>query len=265
MSTLSSRTMEEVSEAMGDTPRWFQLYWSKSPEFTASLLARAEAAGYTAVVVTLDTLQIGWRPRDLGNAYLPFLYGEGLANYWSDPVFLAGLERPPQEDMEKAGQRFAEIFSDTTLTWGNLEFLREHTRLPILLKGIQHPDDARKALDCGVDGLVVSNHGGRQVDGAVGSLDALPGVVEAVGDRATVLFDSGIRQGADLFKAIALGAKAALLGRPYAYGLAVRGEDGVRDVLHNLMAEFDLIMALSGCGSLDDVRTDNLVGASPGS
>ena len=258
LSTASSKTIEEVAEAMQESPRWFQLYWSSSSEFSASLLGRAEAAGYSAIVVTLDTLQMGWRPRDIENAYLPFLYGDGLANYLSDPVFRAGLEKPPEEDPAAAARRFAELFADTSLTWDDLPFLREHTRLPILLKGILHPDDAREAAERGMDGVVVSNHGGRQVDGSIGALDALPAVVEAVGSRIPVLFDSGVRQGADLFKAMALGAKAVLLGRPYAYGLAVRGEDGVRDVLHDLLAETDLTLALAGCGSWDEVGPANL-------
>ena len=259
LSTASSKPMEEVAAAMGDCPRWFQLYWSKSPEFTASLLGRAEAAGYSAIVVTLDTLQLGWRPRDLDNGYLPFLDGDGVGNYFSDPVFCSQLERPPHEDPASAVLHFARIFCDTTLTWESLGFLREHTKLPILLKGIEHPDDARKAMDSGVDGVVVSNHGGRQVDGSIGALDALPGVVEAVDDRIVVLFDSGVRQAADVFKAVALGARACLLGRPYAYGLAARGEDGVRDVLHNLLAELDLTMALAGCGTVTDITPGTLI------
>jgi len=259
LSTCSSKTLEEVSEAMNDRPRWFQLYWSKSPEFTTSLLGRAERAGYSALVVTLDTLQLGWRPRDLDNGYLPFFEGAGLANYFSDPVFCSELDRPPHEDLKSATRHFARIFCDTTLTWDSLRFLREHTKLPILLKGIVHPDDASKAVDHGMDGVIVSNHGGRQVDGSIGALEALHGVVEAVGDTIPVLFDSGIRQGADLFKALALGAKACLLGRPYAYGLAVRGEEGVRDVLHNLLAEFDLTMSLAGCGSIAEITRTTVV------
>jgi len=258
LSTASSKPLEEVAQAAGGTLRWFQLYWSKSREFTASLLGRAERAGYSAIVVTLDTFQLGWRPRDLERAYLPFLLGEGLGNYVTDPVFLGGLARPPRDDIRPAAQRFAEWFCDPTLTWDDLSFLREHTRLPILLKGIEAPDDARRAIDHGMDGIVVSNHGGRQVDGAIGALDALPGVVEVVDCRFPVLFDSGVRCAADVFKAMALGASAVLIGRPYAYGLAVRGEAGVRDVLHDLLAELDLTLALSGCRSFAEVRQDNL-------
>ncbi len=259
LSTVSSKPMESVAEALGETPRWFQLYWGRDRDFTASLLRRAEAAGFSALVVTLDTKLLAWRERDLQGAYLPFLFGDGLANYFSDPVFRAALPAPPEEDPFAAIRRFSETFSDPSLTWLDLAFLREHTRLPILVKGILHPDDARQALDHGVDGIIVSNHGGRQVDGALGALEALAPVAEAVRDRVPVLFDSGIRRGADVFKALALGAKAVLLGRPYVYGLALGGEAGVRDVALNLMADFDLTLALSGCASTDDVCRDLLV------
>jgi isopentenyl diphosphate isomerase/L-lactate dehydrogenase-like FMN-dependent dehydrogenase len=265
LSTVSSRSLEEIAEVMGDAPRWFQLYWSASQDLTASLIGRAEAAGYEALVVTLDTFQLGWRPRDIDNAYLPFLHGEGLANYLSDPVFLSGLDKSPRDDPQAAARRFADLFSDPSLTWEDLGRIRSCTKLPILLKGILHPDDARRALDRGADGVIVSNHGGRQVDGAIGALAALPGIVDAVGDRTTVLFDSGVRQAADVFKAIALGARATLVGRPYAYALASRGEDGVRDLLRNLVAELDLTMALSGCGEHADLTRERLeLGADPG-
>lgn len=261
LSTVSSKPLEEVAAAMGDAPRWFQLYWPRDPELAASFLVRAEAAAFEAVVVTLDTSFLAWRERDIQAAYLPFLYADGLANYLTDPVFRAGLAGPPEEDPREAILRFAQLFSNPSLTWEDLRFLRERTRLPILLKGILHPDDARRAADAGADGVVVSNHGGRQVDGAVGALDALPGVVEAAGERLTVLFDSGVRRGADLFKALALGARAALLGRPYAYGLAVAGEEGVRTVLRNFLADYDLTLALAGCASSAGVGRETLVRA----
>jgi len=257
LSSVSSKTLEEVSAAMAGRPRWFQLYWSRDREFAASLLGRAERAGFSALVVTLDTLQLGWRPRDLDNAYLPFREGQGLANYLADPVFRAGLRGG--DDPRAVVQRFAELFADPSLTWDALPFLREHTRLPILLKGILHPDDARQAVDRGMDGVIVSNHGGRQIDGSIAALEALPGVVEAVGGRVPVLFDSGIRRGADVVKALALGARAVLVGRPYAYGLAVRGEAGVRDVLHNLLAELDLTMSLGGFRSTAALDRDAVV------
>ena len=253
LSTASSTPMEDVGQAMGSVPHWFQLYWPRDPELAQSFLSRAEAAGFGAIVVTLDTWLLAWRPRDLAGAYLPFLKGEGVANYFSDPVFRSRLEKPPEEDLGSAVMQFQQVFSDPTVTWANLAFLRENTKLPILLKGIQHPDDAKRAADEGVDGVVVSNHGGRQVDGAIGSLEALPGIVDAAGDRLAILFDSGIRSGADVFKALALGAKAVLLGRPYMWGLAVAGEQGVRHVIRSFLAELDLTMALSGYSRVDEV------------
>jgi lactate 2-monooxygenase len=246
LSTASSKSLEDVAAASGTTPHWYQLYWGRNPDVTVSMLARAEAAGYTALVVTLDTALLSWRARDLQNAYLPFLLGEGLANYLSDPAFRAALPQPPEANPTEAIRYFISIFSNPTLTWDDLRFLRAHTRLPIILKGILHEDDARTALDNGVDGLIVSNHGGRQVDGAVGALDALPRVVAAVQGAVPVLFDSGIRGGSDMVKALALGARAVLLGRPYIWGLALGGEAGVREVLLNTLADFDLTLALSG-------------------
>lgn len=258
LSTASSNTIEEAAGANGKGPRWFQLYWPREPELAASFIHRAEAAGYSAIVVTLDTWLLAWRPRDLAGAYLPFLRAIGIANYLSDPVFRAGLAAPPEEDMAAAIGRFLGVFSDPSVTWDNLAFLREQTDLPILLKGICHSDDARRALDHGADGVIVSNHGGRQVDGALAALDALPGVVDAIGERAPVLFDSGVRSGADAFKAVALGARAALLGRPYLWGLAVAGEEGVHTVLRQFLAELDLTLALSGRASFAEVDRDAL-------
>jgi isopentenyl diphosphate isomerase/L-lactate dehydrogenase-like FMN-dependent dehydrogenase len=211
--------------------------------------------------VTLDTYHLGWRERDLQLAWFPFLHGQGIANYLSDPVFRAALPVPPEQDPQPAIRRFVEVVTNPSLTWADLAFLRRHTRLPILLKGILHPDDARQALDHGIEGIIVSNHGGRQLDGAIAALDALPAVVEAVGGRTTVLFDSGIRRGADVFKALALGARAVLLGRPYCYGLAVAGEQGVREVVKNLLAEIDLTLGLAGCTSFAEVSRHNLVEA----
>jgi isopentenyl diphosphate isomerase/L-lactate dehydrogenase-like FMN-dependent dehydrogenase len=252
LSTASARNLEEVAQSLGACPRWFQLYWPKDRDFAASLLRRAEQAGYGAIVVTLDTWLLGWRPRDLAGAYLPFLRGEGLANYFSDSVFCAALPKPPQEDIAAAVRHWAEMFSDPSVTWDDLRFLRERTRLPLVLKGILHPDDARRAADLGMDGIIVSNHGGRQVDGAIAALDALPKIAAAAG-ALPVLFDSGIRTGADVVKALALGAQAVLVGRPYVYGLAIGGEAGVRAVLRALLAELDLTLALSGIARLDEL------------
>jgi isopentenyl diphosphate isomerase/L-lactate dehydrogenase-like FMN-dependent dehydrogenase len=259
ISTVSSRSLEEVAKAMGDAPRWFQLYWARHPEITASLLGRAEKAGYGAVVVTLDTTMLAWRPRDLDHAYLPFLYADGLANYYTDPAFCAELKCKPEENRTAAVTLWRNIFSNTRLTWEDLAWLRAHTRLPILLKGILRGEDAARALDSGVDGIIVSNHGGRQVDGATASLEALPGVLEAVGGKVPVLMDSGIRRGADALKALALGARAVLLGRLYMWGLAIAGEDGVREVVENFIADFDLTMALSGYTRVSELSPDALV------
>jgi isopentenyl diphosphate isomerase/L-lactate dehydrogenase-like FMN-dependent dehydrogenase len=244
LSTVSSTPLEAVAQTMGEVPHWFQLYWPRDPDLAASLVARAERAGYGAVVVTLDTYLLGWRERDLQLGWLPFLHGLGLANYVSDPAFRATLAAPPEQDPAAAVRRFFEVVTHPGLAWADLTFLRRHTRLPLILKGILHPDDARKAVDHGAAAVIVSNHGGRQLDGAVAALDALPGVVEAVGGRAEVLFDSCIRRGADVFKAVALGARAVLLGRPYCYGLAAGGEEGVRTVLRNLMADLELTLGV---------------------
>lgn len=257
LSTAASRSIEEVAQAAGSAGsgvRWFQLYWGKNPELTASMLQRAERAGYKALVVTLDTSMLAWRERDLQHAYLPFILGQGLSNYFSDPVFRALLAQPPEQNPAAAIQLWSGLFSNTALTWSDISFLRKHTSLPIILKGILHADDAAHALDAGVDGLIVSNHGGRQVDGAIATLDALPAIVREVNGRIPVLIDGGIRRGSDVFKALALGARAVLLGRLYTWGLAVAGEQGVRDVVLNLLADLDLTLALSGhtsCRSLD--------------
>jgi lactate 2-monooxygenase len=219
------------------------------PELAESLVRRADAAGYRAIVLTVDTWSLGWRPRDLALAHLPFLQRKGIANYLSDPVFQARLGGPPEESeqaMQKAVQVWMELFGNPALSWSDLSLLREWTRLPVLVKGICHPDDARAALDHGVDGLVVSNHGGRQVDGSRATLDCLPGVVAAVGGRAQVLLDSGIRCGADVLIALALGAQAVLLGRPWVYGMGLAGQRGVEHVLRVVLADVDLTLALAG-------------------
>lgn len=288
-SNQASRPMEACADAMGEAPRWFQLYSSTSNELVESFVGRAEACGCDAIVVTLDTTMLGWRSRDLDLAYLPFIRGKGIAQYTSDPVFQRLLdEAPPPErgrvniaalttllELTKAfpgsfwwnlrstrpraaATTFIDIYTRSSLTWDDLSWLRGLTKLPILLKGILHEGDARRAVDAGVDGLVVSNHGGRQVDGSIASVDALPRIVTAVDGRIPVLLDSGVRGGADVFKALALGARAVLIGRPYVYGLAIAGEDGVREVLRNLVAEFDLTMGLAGCASVSELGRDSL-------
>jgi lactate 2-monooxygenase len=258
LSTAASHTIEDVAAAEPSASRWYQLYWPKDRELAASFVARAGASGYGAIVLTLDTWMLGWRPRDLQNAYLPFLAGEGVANYFSDPVFRAALERPPEEDPGAAIGLWAQQFSNPAVTWEDLEWLRAQTALPIVLKGILHADDARRAREAGVDGVIVSNHGGRQVDGAIGALDALGPVAEAVGGDLAVLFDSGIRTGADIFKALALGAEAVCVGRPYMWGLALGGRGGVEQVLSSLLAELDLTLALSGYTAVSQVDRDAL-------
>src|SRR4051794_2956072 len=296
-SNQASVPMEACAREMGDAPRWFQLYWSTSNELVESLVGRAESCGCEAIVVTLDTTMLGWRSRDLALAYLPFLRGKGIAQYTSDPVFqhliadasgersapaprpnLAALgtliqlvRRYPDRfwpalrsgKARRAVERFVEIYSRPSLTWDDLPFLRERTKLPIVLKGILHADDARRAIDAGMDGILVSNHGGRQVDGAIATIDALPAIVDAVDGHVPVLLDSGVRGGADMFKALALGATAVCIGRPYLWGLAVAGEAGVREVIRNLVADFDLTMGLAGCRSVAEIGPDALV-RSPG-
>jgi lactate 2-monooxygenase len=246
LSSAASHSIEEIAVAMGDAPRWFQLYWVSDREVVESLVHRAEASGYAAIVVTLDTLTLGWRPRDLRNAYLPFREGEGIAQFTSDPVFRSRLSVPPEEDPLVAAGTMLAMFPNLALRWEDLAWLRELTSLPLLAKGVLTAEDAVRAFDAGVDGIVVSNHGGRQVDGAIASLDALVEVRAAVGPDAPVLMDGGIRGGADVLKALALGANAVLLGRPYVYGLAVGGQPGVEAVLRQLAAETDLNLALMG-------------------
>jgi lactate 2-monooxygenase len=291
-SNQASRPMEETAKAMGDAPRWFQLYWSTADDLVASLVSRAERCGCSAIVLTLDTTMLGWRIRDLDLAYLPFLRGKGIAQYTSDPVFIEALQETLRQEMPPGGRitlsaigtllaqadaypggrlenvrsglaraavrRFVETYSRPSLSWEDLAFLRERTKLPILLKGVLHPDDARMAVERGMDGVYVSNHGGRQVDGATGSIDALTAIVGAIGGRIPVLLDSGIRSGADVFRALALDASAVGLGRPYVWGLAAGGADGVREVIRNLRADFDLTMGLSGVASVRDIGRDNV-------
>jgi isopentenyl diphosphate isomerase/L-lactate dehydrogenase-like FMN-dependent dehydrogenase len=250
LSSAATRSIEQIAET--GAPRWFQLYWVNDREICESFVRRAEAAGYGAIVVTLDTLSLGWRPRDLRLAYLPFIKGEGCGQYFTDPVFLAKLDKSPEEDMLTAAATMLATFPNLGLTWNDLDWLRGQTSLPILVKGVLTAEDAQLALEHGVDGVVVSNHGGRQVDGAVAALDALVEVRDAL-PEAVVLMDGGIRCAADVVKAVALGADAVLLGRPYAYALAVGGQPGVEELLQNLMAEIDLTLALAGAHSIREL------------
>jgi lactate 2-monooxygenase len=286
--------MEICAAEMGDTPRWFQLYWSRSDELVLSLVGRAEACGCSAIVLTVDTTLLGWRSRDLALGYLPFLRGRGIAQYTSDPVFRDLLHRSKETSAAipkprinlttianllrlkarypggfwknlrsseplAAVRLFTAIYSNPALNWEKVSWLREHTRLPILIKGILRADDARQAAASGAHGLIISNHGGRQVDGAWPSLLALQEIRKALPKPFPLLLDSGIRSGSDCFKAIALGADAVLLGRPYAYGLAIGRQQGVRDVILNLLSEFELTARLAGCRNLAEINEDMII------
>jgi isopentenyl diphosphate isomerase/L-lactate dehydrogenase-like FMN-dependent dehydrogenase len=281
LSNQASIPMETVAAdpARGTAPLWFQLYWSSDDELVESLVRRAEGIGAEALVVTLDTPQLGWRPRDLDRAFLPFIHGMGIAQYTSDPVFRRLAQARPAERSDARVtpaairtllglnrrkvtraqvQTFLDIFSRPDLTWDDLAWLRERTSLPILLKGVQHPDDARRAVEAGIDGIWVSNHAGRQIDGAIASLDALPLVADAVGGRAPIVFDSGVRTGADVLRALALGATAVAVAHPWIFGMAIAGEQGAREALRNLLAEFDLALGLSGHRSPAELGRDTL-------
>ncbi|TRX98217.1 hypothetical protein FHL15_000862 [Xylaria flabelliformis] len=264
MSTASTSSIQEVAAANGDHPRWFQLYWPMDDDITASLLSTAKETGFKVLVVTVDTANVSWRPADLDTAYIPFMNGQGNTVGFTDPVFRRKFaERsdgatPEDSPFLAAGYWLGEAFSGNSHPWEHLEVLKKHWDGPIVLKGIQHPDDAVLALQHGVSGIIVSNHGGRQVDGAVGSLDMLPEIVEAVGDKMTVLFDSGIRTGGDIFKALALGARAVLIGRPVMYGLGIAGKAGVKHVIASLLADLDGTMGLAGIKSIADLSQATL-------
>jgi lactate 2-monooxygenase len=251
-STLTVDPLEVVAKEFGGTPGFFQLYTPNDRALAESFVERAEAAGFKGIVVTLDTWITGWRPRDLNQSNFPQLRGHCLANYFSDPRFRAKLEKSPQEDPRAAILAWAKVFANP-MTWEDLPWLRSLTKLPLLLKGICHPDDARRAIDGGVDGIYCSNHGGRQANGGIATIDMLPGVVKAAGNTP-VLFDSGVRSGSDVVKALALGATAVGIGRPYCYGLALDGVDGIIHVLRSILAEADLFMAIDGYPTIADLR-----------
>ena len=261
LSTASTTTIEQVAAASDTgTPRWFQLYWPQDEEITASLLGRARATGCTVLVVTLDTFSLAWRPLDLDGAFLPFVHGQGLQNGLSDPVFRrkfaeANEGDTPEDNPLLAAQAFiSETFSGNAHRWDELKLLRKYWDGPIVLKGILNAEDAKLAVQYGMDGIVVSNHGGRQLDGAVPSLEVLPQIVDAVGDKITVLFDSGIRTGADIMKALCLGAKGVMIGRPVMYGLGIAGKEGARHVLAGLLADLDQSMGLSCVKSIAELN-----------
>ena len=256
-STLSNDSIETVAAAVGETPGFFQLYTPKHKDVAESLVHRAEAAGFKGIVVTLDTWVTGWRPRDLNTANFPQLRGHVLQNYFADPCFRALLANPPEEDLPAAIAKWAQTFGKV-LTWEDLPWLRSLTRLPLILKGICHPEDARRAIDGGADGIYCSNHGGRQANGGAAAIDMLPAVVEACG-TVPVLFDSGVRSGSDIVKALAMGASAVGIGRPYAYGLTLDGTAGVIHVLKSLLAEADLLMAVDGFPTLASLRKAGVV------
>ncbi len=290
-SNQSSVSIEDLSQGMGAGPKMFQLYWSNSDDLVSSFIGRAEQANFDALVVTVDNTLLGWRSRDLQSAYLPYLHGHGLAHYTSDPVFkklakntkegpssTGGVNlrvisaliqmayRHPGSTWNnlrsgislKSARKFVDVFMKPSLSWSDIRQLRDMTHLPIIVKGIQHPEDAALAVDAGVQTIMVSNHGGRQVDGGISSLDALVGVMDAVGGKVDVLFDSGIRSGMDAFKALALGAKAVGIGRPFVLALALAGEQGVRELLLNYLSEFELTMGLSGCRNVQEITIDFL-------
>ena len=253
VSTLANDPVEDVIAASGAVPALFQLYTPKDKDLAESLVRRAEAAGAKALVVTLDTWVTGWRPRDLNVANFPQLRGHVLTNYFNDPVFRQWLGKDVSQNLAEAVGLWARLFGKV-LGWDDVAWLKSITTLPVVLKGICHPDDARRGIDAGADGIYCSNHGGRQANGGIAAIDMLPDVVAAVAGRVPVLFDSGVRSGTDVVKAIALGADAVGVGRPYSYGLALGGEEGAAHVLRCILAEADLLMAVNGWPTLATVR-----------
>ncbi|WP_226037832.1 alpha-hydroxy-acid oxidizing protein [Aquibacillus saliphilus] len=259
VSTVSSYSLEEIAGELGDSPKWFQLYWSTDEELTVSFVQRAEKAGYSALVITIDSPVLGFREADLTNQFFPVREGFGSGNYFKDPIFRSRLEESPEQNRAAAIEELLKITFQPKLSWDDLAFIKKHTNLPIILKGVLHPNDAKKAMEYGVEGLIVSNHGGRQLDGVISSLDALPGVVKEVNGQIPVLLDSGIRRGPDVIKAIALGADAVLLGRPYVYGLGINGEEGVAEVLDHFLTDIDISLATAGKRTISDLDPSLLV------
>jgi lactate 2-monooxygenase len=255
-STVSSYSIEEVATATGNSPKWFQLYWSNNKEVSFHMVKRAELAGYEAIVLTVDTVMLGWREEDMRNRFSPLKLGYGKANYETDPVFLSTLDN---QEPESICQGILDNIHHPTLNWSHVAELKERTSLPILLKGILHPEDARLAVKNGVDGIIVSNHGGRQLDGVIAAIDALPLVAQEVKGEIPVLFDSGIRRGSDVVKACALGADAVLLGRPFVYGLAIAGQTGVEKVLANFIQDTKVSLSLTGVSNVKELRNIKII------
>ena len=250
-STVSSYSIEEIASATPGSSKWFQLYWSSNKEIAFSMAKRAEAAGYEAIVLTVDTVMLGWREEDIRNQFSPLKRGFGQGNYATDPVFMATL---PNDSQEAIVDSILENIYHPTLNWKDISELRNRVSLPILIKGILHPEDAKLAVDQGIDGIIVSNHGGRQLDGVIASIDALPTIVKAVGQKIPVLFDSGVRRGSDAVKALALGATAVCLGRPFVWGLATGGQSGVERVLENFLQETKVSISLAGARNMDELN-----------
>ncbi|WCH48247.1 alpha-hydroxy acid oxidase [Lysinibacillus sp. OF-1] len=255
-STVSTYALEEVAQAAPSATKWFQLYWSTNEEIAFSMVARAEAAGFEAIVLTVDTVMLGWREEDVRNQFSPLKLGYARGNYMNDPVFTATL---PDDSFESYVQGVLQNVFHPTLNWAHVRELKKRTNLPILLKGILHPEDAKLAIDNGIDGIIVSNHGGRQLDGVIGSLDALPAIAKVVNGQIPIILDSGVYRGMDALKALALGADAVAIGRPFVYGLALEGQQGVEKVMTNLYDELKVSIALAGATSVKGLRNITLV------
>ncbi|SFL72884.1 FMN-dependent dehydrogenase, includes L-lactate dehydrogenase and type II isopentenyl diphosphate isomerase [Gracilibacillus orientalis] len=249
-STVSSYSLEDIAEACPDAERWFQLYYPNDEALAKSFVQRAEKAGYKAIVVTIDMATLGHREKDLTNKYSPFRLGKGMSNYTNDPIFQSYLRGYSQEDVLAEMQK---VFFKPDLNWQHIQQLRKATSLPIYIKGVLHPDDTEKAVELGIDGIVVSNHGGRQLDRCIASIDALPLIKARVQDQLTILLDSGIRSGPDIVTALALGADAVLLGRPFVYGLAISGQSGVENVLENITNDLTKTLQLMGINDVNQV------------
>ncbi|KAA9028572.1 alpha-hydroxy-acid oxidizing protein [Niallia endozanthoxylica] len=257
VSTVSTCSLEEIAEAVPSAPKWFQLYFSSvHPELSYSMVERAEKSGYEAIVITVDTVMAGWREQDIRSGFSPLALGYGKGNYVNDPVFMKSL---PNHDQESVIASIFENIQHPNLTWKDIAEVKKRTSLPVLIKGILHPEDAKIAVEYGVDGIIVSNHGGRQLDGVIASIDALPEIVEAVKGQIPILLDSGVRRGIDAVKALALGAAGVLIGRPFLYGLAAAGQKGVEKVLERFIQETEVSLALSGMADLKQISKLKMV------